>query len=945
MRARCQSSTRGAQQGHISLGTGRPNRIPRRGVCSRANDFAVKHGSGLLHSATSNAASADTRVNALRGRKSLGANDVSAGSVERPPAEARPGLRWSDKCLMDADGTNNGVLRRPGGPSEVLPCFAASTVQARDSPALLSTPGTGTRDVIVFALGALTAAAAVLAVVRGAVSKPGAADDREEPRPKAASTGEPVEWINMSWRKLWRVYLLGLEGWLMGRLQTVFDWVVRDFAPKWIRGVKVAKFTLDHEPPLFSDMRRRISRRDSDLCGVVDVRYTGGAKMLLVVEVGAESGAYRIKLPIMVSDLDVQGKLWIKLRLAPMPPWIGTISIAFVEPPNIRVQLSPYNRIRLMRIPVIQTYLRKLITVDLPGLMVLPRRLQISLPPSLTSVAEAAVGRDTVIRAIASAVLQADALETALLAALPLGPQAAAGGVSLPESFTGELTVMLVEGRNLPVWGLPWQTNPYCSIRLGTQVACSKRNADTTVDRPGRNPTWNQEFQFLVEDPMAQSLEIEVLDSPLTGRTIVGNASLPLKDLVTEPTKRVWVPLGPSRPGQASRGDLRLEVSYEAFDDDDEERDSAYRAAQLSQAIQLQVEQIKDVRSAAQASSQAGAAAAAAVSAVAATKAAAARAAARAIVVADADTEPEEARFGDGAAQMSVEFAREVERAGLASRDDDDDVGPTGEQGTPREGGIRDGGVIAANPCGDELKRLPLSSEEMQTSADAFADVFRPRAGSVRPDERDESDLEEDGIQELLELKQESEQAAEEGSSAIVLTDQTRAERDSFEAHDSVVASGRHEGVQEVHHANGSPAHVPSRVAQAEATSETCEGEPLAQARMMSQVSRLRQRPDTTKHDEARPGRFSKWARFWRRRGGRSSTTSSIREPVNGSSGEHNAGERGGTSRLNADRRSPKTVSELPEVPEVPVEQVMEEVSERASAVSSLRPGPVCTCR
>ena len=67
-----------------------------------------------------------------------------------------------------------------------------------------------------------------------------------------------------------------------------------------------------------------------------------------------------------------------------------------------------------MRIPILQAYLTKLFTVDLPGLMVLPRRLEINIPPSITAVAEAAVGRDAVMRAVASAVLQADALENAL---------------------------------------------------------------------------------------------------------------------------------------------------------------------------------------------------------------------------------------------------------------------------------------------------------------------------------------------------------------------------------------------------------------------------------------------------------------------------------------------------------------------------------------------------
>ena len=53
------------------------------------------------------------------------------------------------------------------------------------------------------------------------------------------------------------------------------------------------------------------------------------------------------------------------------------------------------------------------VTVGLPypSAQVLPKRLEIDIPPSVTSVAEAAVGRDTIMRAVASAVLQADAVE------------------------------------------------------------------------------------------------------------------------------------------------------------------------------------------------------------------------------------------------------------------------------------------------------------------------------------------------------------------------------------------------------------------------------------------------------------------------------------------------------------------------------------------------------
>lgn len=57
---------------------------------------------------------------------------------------------------------------------------------------------------------------------------------------------------------------------------------------------------------------------------------------------------------MLVSDLDLECQLWLKIRLAPMTPYFGTISLAFVGAPTIKVQLLPYNRVRLMRVPVVQ---------------------------------------------------------------------------------------------------------------------------------------------------------------------------------------------------------------------------------------------------------------------------------------------------------------------------------------------------------------------------------------------------------------------------------------------------------------------------------------------------------------------------------------------------------------------------------------------------------------
>jgi len=444
--------------------------------------------------------------------------------------------------------------------------------------------------------------------------------------------GEPVEWVNMCWRKAWRVYQRGLERWLADLLQPVFDNLVKDnMVPTFVQRLKITEFTLDHEAPYFTNMKRRSSRKDSDLNGVVDVRYTGGARMVLSIEIGTKNRYYRLKVPVMVSDLDLECKLWLKLRLAPMCPYIGTLSMAFVGPPTIKVQLSPYDRIKLMRIPVIQPFLTKLFTVDLPRLMTLPQRLEIAIPPAVTAVAEAAIGRDAVMRAVASAVLQADALEHALVSALPLGPQGAAGGISLPDLFRGELQVTLKGAKDLPVWGFPWQSNPYCRLALGAQAVMSRKDNETSQQSRHRGPVWNQEFQFLVEDASVQALEIWIMDSPITGRTDVSYAKIPLSDLPPTGSMDAWFELESSMPGESSGGSLRLSLTYKPFQDD--ENDSGYREA-VAQAFILEDEKIEsdmitDVKSAADASSRAAVAASAAAAAVAVTKAAAARAAAR----------------------------------------------------------------------------------------------------------------------------------------------------------------------------------------------------------------------------------------------------------------------------------------------------------------------------
>ena len=416
---------------------------------------------------------------------------------------------------------------------------------------------------------------------------------------------ESVEWVNSFIRKIWRVYQLNLERWFRRLLSPVINNGATKKKPKLIRSLTVEKFILDHEPPLFYNLSRRTSRKDSDLNCVVDVRYTGGAQMLMLLE----TAIFRVRIPVEVTDFDVDAQMWLKVRLAPLVPYVGTISAAFVREPNIRVELSPYSRVPLMRMPIIQDFLTKLLTKDLPRLMVLPQRLDINIPPALTAVAEAAIGRDAVSRAVATAVVQSNNSDVAqfwfnqLTTGQSMIKQAAAGGISLPDTYTGELTVLVREARYLRVGGVRGLldvSDPYCVCVLGTQSVESRRSRSTgDMNHRKGHPVWNQEFQFLVQDKGAQKIHVSIKDSRLTLKPMLGYQMVPLANLEDGRAVARWVKLAmPSNKRNSNNSstsstnsasatsekgafgrrflprrqdpEILLELTYKVFDDDEQ---------------------------------------------------------------------------------------------------------------------------------------------------------------------------------------------------------------------------------------------------------------------------------------------------------------------------------------------------------------------------------------
>ncbi|TXG56865.1 hypothetical protein EZV62_018178 [Acer yangbiense] len=404
---------------------------------------------------------------------------------------------------------------------------------------------------------------------------------------------ESVEWVNMVLGKLWKVYRGGIEDWIIGLLQPVIDNLKK---PDYVQRVEIKQFSLGDEPLSVRNVERRTSRRVNDLQYQIGLRYTGGARMLLMLSLNF--GIIPITVPVGVRDFDIDGELWVKLRLIPTEPWVGAVSWAFVSLPKIKFELSPFRLFNIMVFGpasynqeshsddvmldcVLLRFLTKLLTEDLPRLFVRPKKIVLDFQKGK------AVG--------------------------PVANYFKSGEMQEGnKDFVGELSVTLVDARKLlyfeeasflhtdlwrsllhrvdGIFCFAWffssicfiywflvfmsgKTDPYVALSLGDQVIRSKKNSQTTVIGPPGEPIWNQDFQFLVANPRKQKLSIQVKDSLGFTDLTIGTGEVDLGSLQdTVPTDRIiTLRRGWGFYSKGSSGELLLRLTYKAYVEDEED--------------------------------------------------------------------------------------------------------------------------------------------------------------------------------------------------------------------------------------------------------------------------------------------------------------------------------------------------------------------------------------
>ncbi|XP_024366833.1 uncharacterized protein [Physcomitrium patens] len=352
---------------------------------------------------------------------------------------------------------------------------------------------------------------------------------------------ESAEWLNMVVGKVWNLYRRSLETATIEAVQPVIDEIPEK--PPFVERVILKQFFLGDEPVTLRTIERRTSRRANDLQYHVGLRYTGNSRMVFSLKL--KFGFLPIEIPVAIRGLDLDGEVWVKLRLIPTEPWVGTATWAFVAPPKVTLALVPFRLFNLMAIPLLNIFLTNLLTRDLPLLFVRPNKQIVNY------------------------------LKGKVAGPLPKDFKDSAVGLN---GFAGELSVTLIEARKLNYFPIG-KTDPYVVFLLGEQTFRSKKNSKTSLIGPPGAPVWNQDFRMLVVDPKTQKLRIRVRDSVdylgLANIT-VGYSTISIDDL--EDTVSVdkvitlkngrWFFLG------RNAGELSLRLTYKAYVAEEEEVDT-----------------------------------------------------------------------------------------------------------------------------------------------------------------------------------------------------------------------------------------------------------------------------------------------------------------------------------------------------------------------------------
>jgi len=324
---------------------------------------------------------------------------------------------------------------------------------------------------------------------------------------------ETVDWMNMGLSKMWQLYRPNWEATMAASLQATFDKVKTPFA---VKKIEVDALTLSNRPMWIQSIKPIASRSNKNIQVISKVRYTGMTRFRVAVVLSLPGSP---RVPVWFSDIDLDADMWFSYHLedsigAESGPNITAFEWAFTHLPKFSIQIKPLF-VNLNQVPFLESWLRELITVTVPGESVLPKKNRIPLKLDKEAEWEAAAMSERARFEWLKRPKIEELTGPKSLEALVKPPVLTALTDEQREGFTGLVKVILLEADDIP-----GSTHDlFCSLSVGSYSLMSKRDSLTSERSKSGRAVWRQYFEFPIVEGSSDPLCIRLMDRTANGTT------------------------------------------------------------------------------------------------------------------------------------------------------------------------------------------------------------------------------------------------------------------------------------------------------------------------------------------------------------------------------------------------------------------------------------------
>lgn len=144
--------------------------------------------------------------------------------------------------------------------------------------------------------------------------------------------------------------------------------------PPFVKEVKIIRLTLGESPALVRRIERLPSRSLNEIQYRFGARLVGDKKgtIEMVARVFVPGTPLQISVPLIVSELDIDAKVWLGATVVPYQPWIRFVQWSLVDMPLIRLKVNVAKILPVSFVPLLSNVVNKILTQDLPREFLLP---------------------------------------------------------------------------------------------------------------------------------------------------------------------------------------------------------------------------------------------------------------------------------------------------------------------------------------------------------------------------------------------------------------------------------------------------------------------------------------------------------------------------------------------------------------------------------------------